>query len=238
VHSQTAPPLTLAPVARHKLGEQVAQRLLEQIRVNRLAPGTRMPSERRLMEAFGVGRSTVREALNGLAMLGAIEIRQGQGAFVLDDAAAQPPDALARALAKGVTRDLLEARSGVEVQIAELAAERRTPADLRELAGVLDEHAAALATGGSPAAASARFHVALAEAAHNEVLAGFVHSVHELLVERGPALEAQEGYTAWELEQHRGLYEAVRHGQRGLAGSRMREHLDAMIRLHADVGLT
>src|SRR3712207_8016336 len=48
---------------------------------------TRIPSERELMSAFGVGRSTVREAINGLAMLGVLEIRHGQGAFVADPAA-------------------------------------------------------------------------------------------------------------------------------------------------------
>ena len=72
-----------------------------------------MPSERELMQALNVGRSTVREALNGLVMLGVIEIRHGQGAFVTERPHSQAePEAIAAALAKGVTRDLLEVRPG------------------------------------------------------------------------------------------------------------------------------
>ena len=49
-----------------------------------LPPGTKVPSERELTKDLGVGRSTVREALNGLAVLGVLTIRHGQGAFIAD----------------------------------------------------------------------------------------------------------------------------------------------------------
>jgi GntR family transcriptional repressor for pyruvate dehydrogenase complex len=231
--------LRLQPAPRQKLAETVAQQLLEGIRTNRLAPGTRIPSERELMSALGVGRSTIREALNGLALLGVIEVRHGQGAFVAArPTVPQTPAAIETALAKGVTRDLLEARGGMELLIAELAALRRTEADLRELEAVLAHSAAELAAGRSAAAPSAQFHLELAEAAHNEVLAGFVSSILELLVERGPRLETEPGYAEWELGEHRGLYEAVRAGDAPLAVERMRAHLDAMMRHHARAGLT
>src|SRR5712691_5056477 len=95
--------LTLRPTQRRKLTEEVAQQLLGQIRERRLAPETRMPSERELMRALGVGRSTIREALNGLALLGVIEIRHGQGVFVAGGASRERgPEELSAALAKGV----------------------------------------------------------------------------------------------------------------------------------------
>src|SRR5689334_18909950 len=103
-------PLEQAP--RRKLAETVAQQLLEAVRT--LEPGTRIPSEKELTQMLGVGRSTVREALNGLALLGTVEIRHGQGVFVAPPAAVETssaePDVIARALTKGVTHDLLEAR--------------------------------------------------------------------------------------------------------------------------------
>ena len=226
--------LSLTPVApRRKLAETVAEQVLGEIRRRGLAPGTRMPSERELMSALGVGRSTVREALNGLALLGVIEIRHGQGAFV-----AKAPDwvsapEITTALAKGITHDLLEARNPVETEIARLAAIRRTPADVREMEAVLDKHVQALA-GDRPAARhSVRFHVVLAQAAHNEVLAGFVASFAKLLAERGPALEQVDGYRDWELGEHRGLYEAVRDGDPELAAARMRDHLAQVAEYHA-----
>src|SRR4029079_106965 len=59
--------LALSPVTRRKLTETVAEQLLDAIR--ELPPGTRVPSERELTRELGVGRSTVREALNALAMI-------------------------------------------------------------------------------------------------------------------------------------------------------------------------
>ena len=69
--------LTLTPAPRRKLTETVAEQLLAAIRD--LPPGTKVPSERQLTKELGVGRSTVREALNGLAMLGIVEVRHGRG---------------------------------------------------------------------------------------------------------------------------------------------------------------
>lgn len=226
--------LSFRPVPpRRKLAETVAEQVLGEIRRRGLAPGTRMPSERELMQALGVGRSTVREALNGLAMLGVIEIRHGQGAFVAQQPAAVSAPEITAALAKGVTRDLLEARRPLETEIARLAALRRTPADLREIEAVLERHERVVKTGRPAARWSARFHVMLAEAAHNEVLAGFVASFAKLLVERGPTLERLEGYREWELGEHRGLYTAVRDGDPELAAERMRAHLAQVEEYHA-----
>src|SRR3954447_23390307 len=123
--------VTLAPASRQKLSQTVAEQLIEAFR--HLPPGTKVPSERILTKELSVGRSTVREALNGLAVLGVLEIRHGQGAFVSDPAAAAPdamssrPDSpLTVALERGVTREFIEARLLVEVGVARLAAERRT----------------------------------------------------------------------------------------------------------------
>lgn len=235
VLGESASALTLHPPPRHKLGTSVVRQLLDVIRLNRLKPGTRMPSERELMAALGVGRSTIREALSGLALLGVIEIRHGRGAFVAEPLAAQP-DAIASALAKGVTRDLLEARRSLEISIAEYAAKRRTAADLHEIEAILHAQARAVAVRESAAVPSAQFHVALAEASHNEVLAGFISSIADLLVERGPLLEQQPSYLEWELGEHRGIFEAVRDGNAKLAAKRMRKHLSAMTQHHARAG--
>jgi len=230
--SPAALSLTRVP-PRRKLVETVAEQVVGEIRRRGLAPGTRMPSERELMAALGVGRSTVREALNGLAMLGAIEIRHGQGAFVAKETDRVSAPEITAALAKGVTRDLLEARRPVETEIARLAAARRTAADLREIEAVLERHEKALRAGRPAVRHSVRFHVVLAQAAHNEVLAGFVASFAKLLAERGSRLEELPGYREWELAEHRGLYEAVRDGNSGLAGKRMHAHLAEVEAYHS-----
>jgi GntR family transcriptional regulator, transcriptional repressor for pyruvate dehydrogenase complex len=224
--------ISLQPTPRRKLTEAVAQQLLDHIRTQRLTPGTRMPSERELMRALNVGRSTVREALNGLALMGVIEVRHGQGAFVAAVPQENGSEELASSLAKGVTRDLLEARHLIEIEVVRLAAERRTAADLRSMRRALREHAADLAKRAVAAHDSANFHLEIAAAAHNEVLAAIVASFMPLLEELGPALEQLPGYRAWELEQHEELFEAIRAGDAQLAAERMTAHLDAMVEHH------
>jgi GntR family transcriptional regulator, transcriptional repressor for pyruvate dehydrogenase complex len=234
----TAPSLTFQPVTRSKLAETVAQQLLSEIRDKELPPETRIPSERELMASFGVGRSTVREAVNGLAMLGVLEIRHGQGAFVADPAAgASAPSVIEAALARGFTRDLFEARMLVEVAAARLAAERRTDAEVAEIEQTLIDHERALADGSSGVEAAVQFHMRIGDAAHSDVLAGFVHSLAEVMRQRGPTLEAEPGYREWEVEQHRSVFEPIRDGDPVLAAERMRAHLDAVLPHHEQIGL-
>src|SRR5207344_1201563 len=124
--------VTLSPAPRRKLSETVAEQLLAAVR--ELPPGTKVPSERELTKELGVGRSTVREALNGLAMLGVVEIRHGQGVFVTGEPApVNEPSAITAALERGVTHEFIEARLIVEVEVARLAARRRTDEDLARL---------------------------------------------------------------------------------------------------------
>jgi GntR family transcriptional regulator, transcriptional repressor for pyruvate dehydrogenase complex len=230
--------ISLTPIPRSKLAETVAEQLLGAIRSQRLGPGERLPSERELMSGLGVGRSTIREAVNGLAILGVVEIRHGQGAFVADpEAGAQPPQAIAAALARGITRDLFEARQLIEPHAARLAAVRRTGSDLRKLRRVLENHARAVAAGRSAVAASVRFHVMIGEAAHSDVIAGFVASATQTMMERGPLLEAEPGYREWELGQHRAVFEPIEAGDPSGAEARMRAHLDAVIPFHERLGL-
>ena len=232
------PDLALSRVPRSKLAETVAEHLLAEIRGKDLAPGTRMPSERELMGALGVGRSTVREAINGLAMLGVLEIRHGQGAFVAEaDPEREVPRAIAAALARGVTRDLFEARMLVEPAVARLAAERRTEGDLRVIERALTDHEQALSTGAPAVAAAVSFHVSIGEAAHSEVLAGFLNAFHDPLTERGPVLEAAPGYREWELDQHRFVFEPIRAGVPERAATNMQRHLVAVVRHHERIGL-
>src|SRR5438270_13871104 len=103
--------MTLAPARRTRLAEQVAEQIIGLIRERSIGAGDRLPTESELMERMEVGRSTVREALRGLAVLGLVEIRQGQGTFVKApaDAAATSVTAISAALSRGLTEELLEA---------------------------------------------------------------------------------------------------------------------------------
>ncbi len=216
----------IAQAPRRKLAETVAQQVLEAVRD--LPAGTRLPSERELTQQLGVGRSTVREALQGLAMMGVIEIRHGQGVFVADRPAiagdgerSLPP--------KEVTDELLEARRIVEVELARLAAERRTEGDLMKMQSLLDTHRADLAAGRGPIMQASQFHLLVADAAKNQILADVVRPFFRLMLERGPQLyETTDGYAQWELEQHQRICDAIRSGDAETARVRMLEHVTSM----------
>ncbi len=224
--TEVRPELSLKRASRQKLAETVAQQLLEAI--HDLPPGTRLPPERELTRELGVGRSTVREALNGLALMGTVDIRHGQGVFVADRSSqeARTPDALERALMKGVTREFLEARLVVEVEIARFAAVRRTDADLEQIAETIEDLKQALDAPTRDALKPATgFNLAVAEAAHNEVLAGVMRPFIELMIERAPALYEQADFRRWDIEDHTRIYEAIRDADPELAAERMREHI-------------
>ncbi|GIJ22394.1 GntR family transcriptional regulator [Micromonospora lutea] len=139
--------------------------------------GGRIPTEPQLVEALGVGRNTVREAVRALAHAGVLECRQGSGTYVLTT------DELAPVVARRLTDDrmteVIEVRRAFEVEAARLAARRRTPEDLAALDGALAAREAAW-RGGRVAefvAADAALHTAVVAAAHNAMLAELYASV-------------------------------------------------------------
>ncbi len=154
-----------------------------------LRPGARIPSERRLAEELGVGRTVVREALKSLALVGLIESRHGDGTYVADST----PESFSRAVEwrlvawGGERADVAEAIALLEGDLAALAAERRTDDDLLELAGHL---AAQRAATGAPdlVAAHLAFRATTAVAAGSVTLA----SVVEALRAAAPIVAAAE----------------------------------------------
>lgn len=219
---------SLKKPTRPKLTDVVAQQLLEAIRA--LPEGARVPSERELTRQLGVGRSTLREALHGLALLGEIEIRHGQGVFVSKHSSdARDLAALTAAISRGVTRDLLEARKVIEVEVARFAGQRRTDSETSDLEAILKADESSIAKGQSPAAGGMRFHLAVGYAANNEVLAAVMKTLRKPMFERGPRLyDDLEGFSGWELRQHTGSYLAIRDQNADLAAKRMAAHVVAM----------
>ena len=157
-------------IRKRSLAEEMAVRLQEQIAQGRFAVGGKLPTESELMKIFGVGRSTVREAVKILVNMGFLKVQQGAGTFVESRAAADDP--MAQRLRRADIRDLDEVRRILEVAIVERAAGRRTEQDIEKIERFLAERGATAAAGRLEACIEAdiRFHVALAEATHNEIL--------------------------------------------------------------------
>ena len=221
--------LVLERVSRQRLTQVVAENLLASIESDQTNPGDKLPSERELMKMLHVGRSTVREALHGLALAGVLEIHHGQGYFVASRAR-PAPHALELALRRGVTAELMEARVLVEVAMAGLAAERATAEDIADLARIMGSYERAVQTGASTVRLATRLHQGILAACHNSVLIGFVRTYMPQVLERGDELEREGGPESAleEYKEHAGLFEAVRERQTDVARQRMRAHLEDM----------
>jgi GntR family transcriptional repressor for pyruvate dehydrogenase complex len=219
--------LHIEPPARRSLAQVVAQQLLDRIRDGSLSPGDKLPSEAALKEQFQVGRSTIREALNGLVLIGVIEVRHGHGAVVLGQA---PPasDALDVAVSRAVMRELLDARGAMEIAIARYAAERASDEDLDRLRALLEQAERRVERDGAAVEEAARFHLLLAEAAQNEICRQFIEMILGKLQERGVDLSRSEGYGRWEVEAHRAVLDAVASGVAERAERAMARHLQDM----------
>ena len=127
------------PIKREPLATEIARRLVDYLLSGGVEPGERMPSERQLAQAFGVGRGAMREALKALTLLGLVEVRHGDGTYLKKADSALLPQVIEWGLLLGEQRtlDLVEARQKIEVDIIGLAAALRDEADLAELRRLL-----------------------------------------------------------------------------------------------------
>ncbi|MEU4894412.1 FadR/GntR family transcriptional regulator [Streptomyces sp. NPDC044780] len=163
--------MPLTSPRRSALADQVIAQLRAQITSGEWPVGSRIPTESELVEQLGVARNTVREAVRALAHNGLLDIRQGSGTYVL--ATSELAGVMHRRFAGADPRHVAELRSALETKAAQLAAERRTEQDLKQLDAQLDRRERAWKAGdpGAFVEADATLHMAVVAASHNDVLA-------------------------------------------------------------------
>jgi GntR family transcriptional regulator, transcriptional repressor for pyruvate dehydrogenase complex len=221
-------PLGLTAVSRESAVTEIARQLLSQLLGGQLTPGTRLPSERQLAQTLGVGRSAIREALKALDVLGIIEVRQGDGTYLKRDTSDLLPQAIEWGLMLGQprTRDLIEARRHIEIIIARLAAERIDSETLDRLRRNMTAMRDA-ATTQDFVEADVAFHLTLADAAGNSVLADVLSSIRALLRVWIRRAIDQAGETGTTCDEHRGILDAVANGDPAAAADAMSAHMNA-----------
>jgi len=215
------------PIKRESVATQVARRLVEYIISGEIEPGGRMPSERQLAEAFGVGRSAMREALKSLSMIGLIDVRQGDGTYLKRADAALLPQIIEWGLLIGEQRtlDLVEARQCIEIDIAGLAAIRRTDADLADMERFIQRMERSSNDEDAFVDADVAFHLKLAEAARNSVLRDIHSSIQALLrAWIGRVIHAADS-TLPSFEEHIPIFEAIRDQDLEAAKRAMERHM-------------
>lgn len=213
--------------------EIVGRILLDKIAAGEWAPGAKLPSVVDLSVQFGVGRSTIREALSALKATGWLDIRHGGGTFVKkvlpSDAAQQGVPLFQQA---NSILELLEVRQILEAGTSAYAAERRTEEDLRKLQAILENMEEALRQNDTAAGerADVAFHAAIAAASRNSLLIQLMDSLSlrfgETIGQTRELWFYREKSTAERLlEEHRSIYQAIADGSAATAAKLIREHL-------------
>ena len=118
---------------KQNAGERVAERLTSLIREGWIKPCERLPSEHELMERLGVGRSSVREAIRGLAMAGVVEAKPRRGTIVVSNVVNKLSDSLNRYATYWAMNDLYELRGVMEGHSAAMAARKATPHQIKQI---------------------------------------------------------------------------------------------------------
>ena len=151
-----------------RIYEKVVEKLKESISKGEILPGDPLPSERQLMDDFGVSRSSLREAFRVMELLGLIESVPGKGRFVRHP---KPPaeDEKNIRLEDSAVLELMEARRILDPAIAAESAMRATSSDLTRLLRVLTSTEKRLGDPNQRAQSDFDFHLARAEATHNFV---------------------------------------------------------------------
>ncbi|WP_413989552.1 FadR/GntR family transcriptional regulator [Labrys okinawensis] len=210
----------------------LADRLIAQIESGDLKPGQRLPTEQAIMEATGVSRTIVREALATLRAKGLITTRQGLGAFVANDPNPRSFSIIPTDLESidEVLR-VLELRIGIEYEAAGLAALRRTPEDIARMQERLDALDRAIGQGGYGAEEDYAFHRSILVATQNSYYGRLFDTFGTAMVPRqwmrlDKMTDAErQRHTTRMRKEHYAIFTAIRDGNEAAARKALRNHL-------------
>jgi GntR family transcriptional repressor for pyruvate dehydrogenase complex len=222
--------LRLQPIKSKKISDQVFEQIRELVFRGQLKPGEQLMPERELSEALNVSRTTVRNAINKLVVLGLLEHKQGQGTFVRStDTRIGNPVAAAMDVENASIPNLLEVRVGLECNSAFLAAQRATEQDLTFMEASLEEIRQEVASGRLGTEADTAFHMALAYATKNPVQVYLMKNFYDFLFvgikENLRHLYEDPANIDKIFNQHHAIYEAIKNRDPDLAYQAMREHI-------------
>lgn len=216
------------------LASRIAQTLRDDIAAGRFAAGARLPAEASLAGTFDVSRPIVREAIALLKADGVLVTRKGSGAYVSETPGGQVWRVASAPDGGPTLAQLFELRRVVETACAEMAARRRTEADLAEIRAALEGMQRNANDFPTAAAADIAFHHAIAQAAHNPCFTGLTDFVSQQLLaarqrawENSARLDALQGTPRAADHEHAALVDAIAAGDPDAARIAAAAHLSA-----------
>lgn len=214
-------------------GHEIVQRvILSQIEEGLLQPGQKLPSVVDLSTSFGVGRSTIREALSALKATGWIDVKHGGGTFVNKVLPASQSNSRDPFEESENVKEILEVRIWLESGSAAFAAQRRNDMDLEKLKQIIEQMEQALEMNDTQMSehADIEFHLAIAAASHNELLNALMNSLSCKLTEtigktRQLWFYEDKSSSTLLLKEHQSIYEAILAQNSELASQLIQAHL-------------
>lgn len=167
------------------LVDDVVDQIRQKILAGEMQPGDFLPTRRQLASLYGVGLSTVHEAIQALSAVGMLESRPGKGTWVREDALEGliHPQTIRTRLGDLNVAGVYEARSVMEVALTRMAAQRSTTEDIGRIRDALRRMEACLDNNEAFVAADLDFHLAVAKASKNELLEQFYYLSRKLIAE-------------------------------------------------------
>ena len=219
-------------ITRRKLSHAVVDRLLEAIQTGALAPGQQLPSERDLMEQYGVGRPAIREALQTLENMGLIDITHGERATVNT----VDPRAMFEQVGRTARHILLtspktldhlkQARLLFEVGMVRLAAERASEGDIEMLRRCIDDLERNAQVQEAFVDADIRFHITIAAISDNPICVAVSEAMLRWLVEFKRDLVRVPGREKVTIGEHQKILKYIAAHDPNGAAEAMKAHLE------------
>jgi GntR family transcriptional repressor for pyruvate dehydrogenase complex len=219
-----------SPIKTSKLSDEVYKQIVGLISSGRLNPGDKIPAERELAADMGISRQSIREALNRAEVMGLIEVRQGEGSFILSSIRGELKPPLTLIIEKEAERifDFLEIRKLVEGWCAERAAHKATDEELAGMEEILDKMKQVAAKDKQWEELDLALHLSIAKATHNVIAA---HIMEALKSNFRPFFKFTKSMPSSEKidvlwQHHYEIYKAIKLRDPGTAKKKVIEHLD------------
>ena len=211
-------------IRRSKVYEEVAKQL-ERLILKKLQPGDKLPAERELAEMFGVSRSSIRDAIRSLELVGLVEPRQGAGTVVREVSAESLVNPLTTVLARQQISELLDFRKMLEPPLAARAATHASVEDITEMEEILRRQDDKLRRGELAIEEDSEFHYNVAMASDNSVVLKVLDVLMDLLRETRERALQVEGRPQKSLAGHRRILMAIKRRDPAAAEDAMRRHI-------------
>ncbi|HXN98282.1 MAG TPA: FadR/GntR family transcriptional regulator [Candidatus Acidoferrales bacterium] len=214
-------------VRRNKVYEEVAKQI-ERLILKKLKPGDKLPSERELAETLQVSRSSIRDAIRGLELLGLVEPRQGAGTIVRERSTDSVANPFASALKRrqNLVTELLDFRKMLEPPLAARAAANASVDEISEMEEILQRQEKTQGQGDPAIAEDAEFHYSIALASGNSVVLKVIDTLMDLLRDTREQSLQVEGRAQKSLAGHRRILAAIKRHDAEAAKSAMRRHIE------------